>query len=162
MEKRLERFRGIHPGLILERELKKRSIKPSPFAFSLDTHKQIFNAIIKGKRGISIPLALKVDKELGLESGTFALLQAYYDIEQAKKNEAGKTPDLRILRKVLFWDTDMNKIDWQRQFKAVIQRVYERGNKEEQEEILRFYGKEKIKIALDDKSTQPMTLQYHR
>src|SRR5690606_5157012 len=103
MKKGLERFRGIHPGLILERELKKRAIKPSPFALLLDTHKQIFNAIIKGKRGISVPLALKVDKALGLEEGTFALLQTYYDIDQAKERLEQPKPNLKRLRKVLFW-----------------------------------------------------------
>lgn len=85
MEKSLERFKGIHPGLILERELKKKNIKPSPFAVTLDTHKQVFNAIIKGRRGIAVALALKVDKALGFEEGTFALLQTYYDIARIKE-----------------------------------------------------------------------------
>ncbi|WP_160070204.1 helix-turn-helix transcriptional regulator [Sphingobacterium bovisgrunnientis] len=159
MEKRLERFKGIHPGLILERELNKRAIKPSPFALSVDTHRQIFNAILKGKRGIPIPLSLKVDKALGLEEGTFALLQTFYDIEKAKENELSKAhPDLNIIRKILFWDTDIQKIDWQKQYRAVIQRVFERGNDEEKNEIIRFYGSDKIQQALDSNKTEPMSL----
>jgi len=159
MEKRLERFKGIHPGLILERELNKRMIKPSPFALSVDTHRQIFNAILKGKRGIPIPLSLKVDKALGLEEGTFALLQTFYDIQKAKENEMSKIqPDLSIVRKILFWDTDIHKIDWQKQYKAVIQRVFERGNDEEKREIKRFYGSEKIQEALGSNKTEPMSL----
>lgn len=159
MEKRLERFKGIHPGLILDRELRKRSIKPSPFAASLNAHKQTLNSLLKGKRGISIPLALKVDKELGLEAGTFALLQTYYDIEQAQKIETQESPDVKRLRKALFWDTDISKIDWHRQHTAVIQRIFERGNIQEQEEVMRFYGKEKVAAALADNSTKPMTLR---
>jgi len=159
MEKRFERFKGIHPGLILERELNKRTIKPSPFALSVDTHRQIFNAILKGKRGIPIPLSLKVDKALGLEEGTFALLQTFYDIQKAKENEMSKIhPDLSIVRKILFWDTDIHKIDWQKQYKAVIQRVFERGNNEEKKEITRFYGLAKIQEALSVHKTEPMSL----
>lgn len=162
MEKRLERFKGIHPGVILERELKKRAIKPSPFALSIDTHRQIFNAIIKGKRGISVPLSLKVDQALGLEEGTFALLQTFYDIERAKEeNKTRVSPDLNQLRKVLFWDTDINKIDWMKHSIAVIQRVFERGNQEEQNEIIRFYGKDKVKEALESRITEPMSLHIH-
>ena len=160
MEKRLERFKGIHPGLILERELNKRTIKPSPFALSVDTHRQIFNAILKGKRGIPIPLSLKVDKALGLEEGTFALLQTFYDIQKAKENEMSKIyPDLSIVRKILFWDTDIHKIDWVKQYKAVIQRVFERGNDEEKKEIKRFYGLAKIQEALGAHKTEPMSLR---
>lgn len=159
MEKRLERFKGIHPGLILERELNKRTIKPSPFALSVDTHRQIFNAILKGKRGIPIPLSLKVDKALGLEEGTFALLQTFYDIQKAKENQMSKIhPDLSIVRKILFWDTDIHKIDWQKQYKAVIQRVFERGNDEEKKEIKSFYGLAKIQEALSSNKTEPMSL----
>lgn len=162
MERSLERFKGIHPGIILERELKKRAIKPSPFALSIDTHRQIFNAIIKGKRGIPIPLSLKVDKALGIEEGTFALLQTYYDIERAKDTVLhDEKPNLNILRKILFWDTDMNKIDWQKQSKAVIQRVFERGSQEEQNEITRFYGDNKIQNALVERITEPMSLHKH-
>ncbi|WP_159636960.1 helix-turn-helix transcriptional regulator [Sphingobacterium composti Ten et al. 2007 non Yoo et al. 2007] len=159
MEKRLERFKGIHPGLILERELNKRSIKPSPFALSVDTHRQIFNAILKGKRGIPIPLSLKVDQALGLEEGTFAMLQTFYDIQKVKENELSKIhPDLGIIRKILFWDTDIHKIDWKKQDKAVIQRVFERGNDEEKKEIERFYGLDRIQEVLASNKTEPMSL----
>src|SRR5690606_41359530 len=80
MIKQYEKYKGIHPGVILDRELKKRSIKQRPFALSLDEHPQTFNAITKGKRGISTALALKIERELGLEEGTLVILQAYYDI----------------------------------------------------------------------------------
>lgn len=159
MEKRLERFKGMHPGVVVDRELNKRAIKPSPFALSVDTHRQIFNAILKGKRGIPIPLSLKVDKALGLKEGTFALLQTFYDIQKAKENDMNKIhPDLSIIRKILFWDTDIHKIDWQKQYKAVIQRVFERGNDDEKKEIERFYGLEKIQVAIGAHKTESMSL----
>ncbi len=74
------------------------------------------------------------------------LLQAYYEIKrEQQKGNPGELPDLSIIRKTLFWDTDIAKIDWENQYKAVIQRIFERGNDDEKKELLRFYGKEKIK-----------------
>lgn len=140
-----EKYKGIHPGIILERELKKRSLKKGPFALSLQEYPQALNDITKGKRGLTPALSLKIDNALGLEEGTMLILQAYHEIRKEKEKGLGEKPNLSILRKILFWDTDINKIDWPKQYKAVIERVFERGNDEEKKEILRFYGKEKIK-----------------
>jgi hypothetical protein len=49
-------------------------------------------------------------------------------------------PNLSLIRRGLFWDTDIHKIDWQQQRVAVIERIFERGNDEEKAEIRRFYG----------------------
>lgn len=154
MTRQYEKYRGIHPGILLDRELKKRSIKQRPFALSLDEHPQSFNAITKGKRGISTSLALKIERKLGLEEGVLVILQAYYDIQKAKEKEKQFMPDLSILNNSLFWDTDIKKIDWQRQFSAVIQRVFERGNETDKNEITRFYGTRKIKQVLEESNTR--------
>lgn len=66
-----------------------------------------------------------------------------------------KTPNLSLLRKSLFWDTDINKIDWKKQYKVVIQRVFERGNEEEKLEIKRFYGDSVIEKVLSENTRQP-------
>ncbi|HLV47084.1 MAG TPA: hypothetical protein VKY32_08615 [Flavobacterium sp.] len=159
MIKQYEKYKGIHPGVILDRELKKRSIKQRPFALSLNEHPQTFNAITKGKRGISTALALKIERELGLEEGTLVILQAYYDIQKTKEKNLQRTPNLSVLSKSLFWDTDINNIDWKRQHRAVIQRVFERGNETDKEEIIRFYGLEKVKQALEkSKERKPYTV----
>lgn len=144
----LLKYKGIHPGIILGRELQKRSIKQRPFALSIDEHPQTLNSIIKGKRNLNIPLALKIEEKLNLEEGTLAILQTYYDINQEKGRQNLKTPRLSLFRKSLFWDTDFNRIDWMKQDKAVIKRVFERGNFTEKKEILRFYGKKKVEKVL--------------
>lgn len=152
MKNYIEKYKGIHPGIILERELKKRALHQRPFALSIDEHPQTLNAITKGKRKLNTPLALKIEEKLDLEEGTLALLQTYFDIKEEKSKIKQTTPNLALLRKSLFWDTDSNKIDWSKQYKAVIQRVFERGSEIEREEIIRFYGKEKIKKALHQKN----------
>jgi addiction module HigA family antidote len=148
MKKELNILKGIHPGFVLERELKKRKLRKNSFAFSLNEHAQTINAITKGRRAMNTPLSLKIEKELGLEEGYFMILQTYYDIEIEKK-KANLHPDLAILRPVLFWDTKIESINWEKQKRAVIQRVWERGNEIEKLEITRFYGTPTIEKTIN-------------
>ena len=83
---------------------------------------------------------------INLTEGFLMTLQVFYDIKHEKRRLIEKShPDLSKLRRGLFWDTDMEKIDWQQQKRAVIQRIFERGNSTEKEEITRFYGDSVIK-----------------
>ncbi|HCS19154.1 MAG TPA: plasmid maintenance system antidote protein [Bacteroidetes bacterium] len=159
MKAGFEKYKGIHPGIILERELKKRSIKQRPFALAISEHPQTFNAITKGKRKLNTALALRIEKELQMEEGTLVILQSWYDIHIEKEKQQNIGPNMSILRKALFWDTDINQIDWAKQFKAVIKRVFEKGNDKEKAEISRFYGNAKIKLALQIQGTKPPTLK---
>ena len=144
MKTQLSIIKGIHPGFILERELKERHLRKGPFAISLKEYPQTLVSITKGKRKMNTPLALKIENALGIEEGYFMILQVYYDIEQEKSRQNTEHPDLTKLRRVLFWDTKMEKINWKKQKNAVIKRVFERGNEIEKKEIIRFYGKENI------------------
>jgi plasmid maintenance system antidote protein VapI len=136
----LDLIKGIHPGFILERELKRRQLRKGRFALSIQEFPQTLGAITKGKRAMNTTLALKIEKALELEEGYFMVLQVYYDIEQEKQKQNAEHPDLTKLRPVLFWDTKIETVNWQKQKKAVIKRVFERGNDLEKEEIMRFYG----------------------
>lgn len=157
----LEKYKGIHPGIILERELKKRALHQRPFALSIGEHPQTLNAITKGKRKLNTALALKIEEKLGLEEGTLALLQTYFDIAEEKR-KSNYSPNLRLIRKSLFWDTDIASINWDKQFKAVIQRVFERGNEAEKKEIERFYGIEKIELSLRQTNRKPYTIYQNK
>jgi plasmid maintenance system antidote protein VapI len=154
----IEKFKGIHPGIILLRELKKRSLKQRPFAQSIGEHPQTLNAITKGKRNLNTAVALKIESKLGLEEGTLALLQTFYDISEEKKKLKQHTPNLSILRKSLFWDTDINQIDWAKQYKAIIRRIFERGNELEINEIKHFYGTTIVDEAMKNNSREPYTI----
>lgn len=149
-----EKYKGIHPGLVLERELKKRGIKLRPFALLVNEYPQTFNAITKGKRRINTALALKIERELGLDEGDIVVLQAYHDIEKLKNPAEAPSPDLSVLNKALFWDTRLEMIDWKRQYKSVIKRVFERGDETAKAEITRFYGAGKVKKVLEESDKQ--------
>jgi plasmid maintenance system antidote protein VapI len=149
MKTQLSIIKGVHPGFILERELKERHLRKGPFALSLKEFPQTIVSITKGKRKMNTPLALKIENALGFEEGYFMILQVYYDIEQEKRRQNTAHPDLTKLRTVLFWDTKIEDINWKKQKNAVIKRVFERGNEIEKKEIIRFYGKENIDARLN-------------
>ncbi len=137
----LEKIKGIHPSIILKRELTHKKIKSSELAKSVDEHKQTISAILNQKRKITPKLSIKLGQFFHIEEDYFSLLQASYDVKIAYSTKQ-KTPDLNKIRKVLFWDTSFDKIDWNKQKRAVIQRVLERGNETEINEIISFYGKQ--------------------
>lgn len=149
MNSQLSIVKGIHPGIMLERELKQRHLLKGPFAISLREYPQTLVSITKGKRRMNTNLALKIENTLEIEEGFFMMLQIYYDIAEIKRRQPGLIPDLTKLRRVLFWDTKMENIEWEKQKKSVIKRVFERGNEIEKEEIVRFYGQENVDNILN-------------
>jgi hypothetical protein len=60
---------------------------------------------------------------------------------------ANKSQEPNLSRE-LFWDWRFNEIDWQKSYRSIIERVLERGTKEEWEELIRFYGKPAVIAAL--------------
>jgi antitoxin HigA-1 len=66
-----------------------------------------------------------------------------------KQKQSPITRKLPKLRKVLFWDTQMESIDWKKQYKSVILRVFERGNDFEKSEIIAYYGSERVNEVLE-------------
>jgi addiction module HigA family antidote len=149
----LNHIKGVHPGIILDRELKKRGLSKGPFALSIKEFPQTLSAITKGKRNMNTSLALRIEEALGIEEGFFMTLQVFHDIKVAKRRlSQPHHPDLSLLRPVLFWDTRIESIDWTQQKRAVIDRVWERGTEQEKQEIVRFYGKEEVETILNRKN----------
>ena len=155
---KIEQIRGVHPGYILERELGELRMTKKAFAASIDEYEQVIGEITKRRRRINPVLSLKIDRALDTpQRGYFMLLQTYYDLTLAEKEfNRNIHPDLSKFRKILFWDTDFDQIDWIKNKRFVIKRTYNRGNKLEIEELVRFYGKDEVEriIAEIDKNRQ--------
>jgi addiction module HigA family antidote len=149
----ISKVKGIHPGAILRREIKSRGLKNKEFADLIHEYAQTISAVLNEKRSINPNLSIKLGMRLGVDSDYFMLLQASYDVKMAQnKLSDQETPNLKSIRKILFWDTDFNKIDWINNKRAVIKRVFERGNEKEIEEIINFYGKDIVKGELENTS----------
>ena len=137
----IENVKGMHPGALIKHELNRKKISQRKFAASIDEHWQILNAVINEKRGISLGTALKVEEELGYDEGFLMILQVYYDIEKQKQKQIRSTlKGVPAIRRIIFWDTDFDSIDWAASKESVISRVLERGTEEEIAEIARYYG----------------------
>ena len=139
--KLIDALKGIHPGKIIGMELKKRSISQRELAERIGMHYQTLNAVIKGKRNLTVEMSVKIDSFLGYEDGFLTMLQGYYDVQQYHIRHASETisgiPDIR---RILFWDTNFDCIDWGKNKKFIISRILERGNEEEKKEIAKYYG----------------------
>lgn len=144
----LSKIKGIHPGAILKRELTIQGSKSSELAKAIEEHKQTISAIINKRRDINPKLSIKLAKEFNVEDDYFMLLQASYDVKKILEQQDQPTPNLDKIRKVIFWDTSFDKIDWEKNKIAVIKRVLERGNDSEINEIISFYGKDVVKNVI--------------
>lgn len=147
----IDKLKGIHPGIFLGNELKKRKLPKGRFALSINEYPQTLGAITNGKRDMNTALAMKIENELKLEEGLFMILQVFYDYKKIKESRASKSkPDIAKLQKSTFWDTAIENIDWQKQKKSVIQRVFERGSSQEKKEIKKFYGQKEVEKVLSE------------
>lgn len=150
----IENIKGMHPGALIKHELNKKKISQRKFAATIDEHWQILNAVINEKRGISLTTALKIEKALGYQEGFLMILQVYYDISKQKQKELrNRLKGTPAIRRILFWDTDFDSIDWAASKESVILRVLERGSEDEIKEIARFYGMNVD--SLSEYSTKP-------
>lgn len=139
----INKIKGVHPGAILKRELKLRGLKNKELAELLDEYNQTISAILNERRGINPSLSIKLGRVLNIDDDYFMLIQASYDVKIKSKLEykSKQTPNLKNIRKALFWDTNFNQIDWIKNKRAIIKRIFERGNDREINEIILFYGK---------------------
>ena len=108
MNSELNLLKGIHPGLVLNRELDKRHLRKGTFALSLQEYPQTLTAITKGKRGMNTALSLKIEKAEKYPSATehipemIAMIQTLiekerilreYQSEHENKLKLGKNAD---------------------------------------------------------------------
>tara|TARA_R110000751_G_scaffold180579_1_gene286986 strand:- start:117 stop:602 length:486 start_codon:yes stop_codon:yes gene_type:complete len=106
----LEKVRGIHPGAVLKRALKKRDITASDLARSIDEHKQTLSTILNGRRSVNPKLSIKLSKVFDARADYFMLMQASYDVQQQVAMIPKRMPNLKHFRKALFWDTQLDGI----------------------------------------------------
>jgi antitoxin HigA-1 len=75
----------LHPGEVLADEITARNITQKEFAKRIKLLAPHLNDLLKGKRHVSARIALKIEKELGIEADYWLRLQMAYDLAVAKK-----------------------------------------------------------------------------
>lgn len=100
-------------------------------------------------RRLSPQSSLAIEKALGIDyPGFFYLIQANHDIFTyngcVQNSLSPSVPDLTKIKGVVFWDTDITKLDWQKQSASIIKRIFEYGDSISINEIINFYGGERV------------------
>ena len=85
MEEQIQKYKGIHPGVVIEQEYIKRNMSQRELAAKIGVHFQTLNAVINGRRKLTLELAYKLEKEFGCEEGFLAVLQTLYDYSEYKR-----------------------------------------------------------------------------
>ena len=75
----------LHPGEILRDELQAREIPQKEFAKKLGIQPPHLNDLLKGKRQMSARLAVKIEKETGIDAAFWLRVQSAYQISVIRK-----------------------------------------------------------------------------
>lgn len=110
---------------------------------------------VNNRRRISALVSLQLEKALDIDhQGYFLYIQSNNDIYKAARQLQHPVPDLSKIKKYIFWDSDIEKINWEADRRKVVQRIFEYGDQDAIEEIKRFYGKETVVSILSDMDDQ--------
>lgn len=141
---------NIPCGAVLNRIMTKEGISQSQLAERSGIVRQRICDYLANRRRITVEASLNLEKALRIGiAGFFYRIQANHDIYTCVKEQAmNNHPNLKHYRKALFWDTNMETLDWERNQLWIIRRVFEYGSEEEILETLRFYGKDIVKEVL--------------
>lgn len=132
-------YKGIAPGIILARLLTNKGLSQRELADKTGIHYQTINAIITGKRAMTIDQTLELDRVLGFDSGFFAIIQTYHQVEQAL-TAPPPTHQPPVIRKCVFWDINIDTLNWTRHKDFILARIHERGNPSEIEAVDKYYN----------------------
>ena len=137
-------YNNIPAGAILDRIRRKRSLSQRKLAESAGLSPQSINNYIHNRRKMSPQVSEKLSNALNLSDKNYFTIaqQNHRNFTENLGRRSATTPDLSKLRPAVFWDTRLDRIDWQGNKRWVIQRVFEYGNDTEMSEIIRYYGKE--------------------
>lgn len=138
-EETLQLIKGLHPGLFVNHILKLQNLKQNEVATQLDLKPQALNAVLKAKRPMPLGMALKLEIRFGWHEGFLGQLQLFHEIKTLNRSES--KPDFSQFRRILFWDTDLDKMDWMRYENAVMERATKYGSRQERQYFKNFYTK---------------------
>ena len=132
---------SVPAGAVLNRIIKKRKVSQVDLALKAGILPQRINDLIMGRRRFTPEISIRIENALEIEcEGLFYMIQANHDVYMSKMHSRIYKPNLDVFSSSTFWDVDLQKVDWNKGRDWAIARVLEYGNREEVEEICRFYG----------------------
>ena len=138
---------SVPAGAILKQILKKEKLSQKELAQRAKVYPQRINELISGKRKFTPEVSIRLENALGLSPlGYFYSIQANHDIYIYQDEQERKiTPDLSKINKAIYWETpSLRNINWIKSTNWIIQRAFDYGSLQDIEEIIKFYGREKV------------------
>jgi antitoxin HigA-1 len=83
--RKIETDVNLHPGEILADELVAREISQKDFSKLIKLQAPHLNDLLKGKRHFSARIALKLEKQLGIDADYWLRVQIAFDLFEARK-----------------------------------------------------------------------------
>ena len=80
---------AVHPGSILQDELRERKISQKEFAVSIGMQASHLSALIHGVRNITADIAQRLERALGIPAYIWMNLQSQYQLEKRKQAKPG-------------------------------------------------------------------------
>ncbi len=137
---RFEIYKGIPVGNIIKRDLKKKGLSQVMLANQIGIPYKTLNKILNNHSLLNIKYAEKIESFMDYEPTILIRLQDYLiekKFAQKKLITYGAIPKIR---KCVFWDIDINSLDWIKHKNFIIERATRYGNKEEKKAVSQFYG----------------------
>lgn len=135
----IRKYINIPPGKLIAYQLVAKQMSQAELSRRICIAPQELNAILKGRRALPVELALRIEKELSFEEGFLSYLQLLNNIERIKRKSMPLREPPKI-RRILFWDTDFDKINWEQSKDFVMKRVEQYGTISEIDTVRRYYG----------------------
>ena len=142
MIRRYDRYKDIPLGLIIKKDLRKRNMSQKSLAQLIGMSYSSLNKALNGHSNFSVEQATAIDSFFGYEEAFIFRLQmvASTKITKIKENSIICKDKIPYIRPCVFWDTDMQSLDWIRHRNFIEQRVVTYGNQEEKTAIANFYA----------------------
>ncbi len=156
MTRCFDTYKDIPLCLIIKKDLRKRKLSQKDLARIIGVSEDELNHALNGKSCFSKQQAASIDRFFGYEESFTIRLQMIATSKKSKVdskklnskidsvNTSEDNPSLDyeipMVRSCVFWDIDMQSLDWIRHQKFIERRIAQYGNQEEKIAIARFYS----------------------
>ena len=138
MTRRFERYKGIPVELIIKKDLRKNGLTQRKLAQLLDMSYNLLNSSLNGHRLFKKDEAYRIESLFNYEKNFIIKLQ---EIRKTAEASCTKNTSLTVptIRACVFWDVEMNKLDWQRHRRFIVERISIYGSQEEKDKVNDYY-----------------------
>lgn len=141
MTRRYEIYKDIPLNLIIKKDLKKKKLSQKVLAQILGMSYRSLNKAINGHRYFTKEEGDRIDSFFDYETEFIIRIQGVKKESQKTfltldKSTRNSIPQVRAC---VFWDIDINKLDWIKHSRFIIERVSVYGNNEEKESVNNYY-----------------------